>query len=142
LALQPSGARFDHLSQAPRAVRQHSKRVAFPAKLGVQLRSRSRSTAREIHGALRDTRSASAHPAGPAATHAKGSFGDFAATTLFGSSQTATKTTAPSSSTGRPTSTTSKSSTATSTDRVTRSRGPAEHSGLDDRLRSSRRGKH
>jgi hypothetical protein len=142
LALQPSGARFDHLSQAPRAVRQQSKRVAFPSTVGVQLKSRSRSTAREIHGSLRSTRSASAHTAGPSTTHAKGSFGDFAAATLFGSSKSTAKTTAPSSSTSRTASTTSTEPSASSTDRVTRSRGPAEYTGLDERLRSSHRGKH
>jgi hypothetical protein len=142
LALQPSGARFDHLSQAPRAIRHQSKRVAFPSTVGVQLRSRSRSTAREIHGSLRSTRSASAHSAGPSTTHAKGSFGDFAAATLFGSSNSKAKTTAPSSSTSRTASTTSTEPSTSSTGRVTRSRGPAEYTGLDERLRSSYRGKH
>jgi hypothetical protein len=142
LARQPSSTRSDHLSQAPRAVRQQSKRVAFPATVGVQLRSRSRSTAREIHGSLRSTRSASAHSAGPSTTHAKGSFGDFAAATLFGSSNSKAKTTAPSSSTSRTASTTSTEPSTSSTGRVTRSRGPAEYTGLDERLRSSYRGKH
>jgi hypothetical protein len=132
VASQPSGARAHPIPTAPTAVRQRSRTVDFDPATRRDLRARSRSVSRQIHATKPDVLLHRAgHPASATTTRASKTFGDYAAARLFGGAlprglpdAQATTTTNPS--TTAPT----RHPEASSSGPTTRSRGPAENSGL------------
>jgi hypothetical protein len=133
VASQPSSTRSHPIPAAPTAVRQRSRTVDFDPATRRDLRARSRSVSRQIHATKPDVLLHRAvHPAPATTTRTSKTFGDYAAARLFGGAlprglpdaQATTTTDHPSATAP------ARHPEASSSGPTTRSRGPAENSGL------------